>query len=162
VPLTIEHVLSQKNFGGRLVSPDAVCKPCNGLAGSIESMVAAHPFVAEAVAKFRTTPGGKAFPQSRGVLPDGAKVHVELRPTHTEIVAYTPRHVSTDPDGTEVWEVAAGRQDEFVERRGKRGARVRAVGRPLGPGGPMELHCGIGTRNFGAWGRFVAKVRLEP
>lgn len=67
VKWTREHILSEKNFGGRLVSPDAVCEACNGLAGKIEAMVAGHPWGAEAVAQYMTGPGGKTFPQSRAL-----------------------------------------------------------------------------------------------
>lgn len=158
--LTREHVLSEANFGGRLISPNAVCGPCNRLAGKLEAMVAEHPFVADAVAAFMTEPRQKRFPQSKAVLADGAKVHVERRRTGVEVLAFTPRHIGTDADGTEVWEVSAGSEDDFVQRRAKRGSKVRAVGRPLGPGGPMELHYGIGFANFAAWPRFVAKVAL--
>jgi hypothetical protein len=160
VERTREHILSEKNFGGRLVSPDAVCKSCNGLAGKIEAMVAGHPWVAEAVAQYMTGPGGKAFPQSRAVLPDGAKAQVERRPSGVEVLSFTPRQLGTDDDGTEVWEVGEGTEDEFVERRRKKGQKVRAVGRPLGPGGYMELHYGVGVANFAIWPRFVAKVAL--
>lgn len=158
--LTTEHVLAEAHFGGRLKSPDAVCQSCNSVAGRIEAHVAENPFVSEAVAVFRTDEGGKRFPQSRGILPDGARVQVERRPSGAQIIHYEPRRVGTDPDGTEVWEVASGREEEFEERRRKRGARVRAVGRPLGPGGYMHLSYGIGAHNFAAWPRFVAKVAL--
>jgi hypothetical protein len=149
-----------KNFGGRLVTPDAVCGPCNGLAGKIEAMVAGHPWVAEAVAKYMTGPRGKAFPQSRAVLPDGAEAQVEQRPSGVEILSFMPRQVGTDEDGTEVWEVGEGKEDEFVERRRKKGQKVRAVRRRLGPGGYMQLRYGIGEGNFAVWPRFVAKVAL--
>jgi hypothetical protein len=158
--LTKEHVLSEKHFGGRLVAPKTVCEECNRLAGQIEVMVAEHPFVAEAVAEFISGRGGKGYPQSRAVLPDGAQAQVERRPGGTEIVHLQPRRIRTDPDGIDVWEVAAGQETEFVERRRKRGEVVRTVGRPLGRGGRMELHYGIGGRNFAAWPRFVAKTAL--
>lgn len=158
--LTREHVLSDKHFGGRLIASDTVCQPCNSLAGGIEALVAEHPFVAEAVARFRTACGGKRYPQSQAVLPDGAHAQVERRPSGIEIIDFQPRQIGTDPDGTGIWELAAGRETEFVERRRKRGERVRAVGRPLGPGGYMHLRYGLGTRNFAAWPRFVAKTAL--
>jgi hypothetical protein len=158
--LTREHVLSEKHFGGRLIAPDIVCQPCNSLAGRVEALVAEHPFVSEAAAEFKTGPGAKPYPQSNAVLPDGARVQVERRPGGTQIIDFRPRQIDTDPDGTQVWEVAAGREAEFVKRRRERGERIRAVGRPLGPGGPMELHYGIGSGNFAAWPRFVAKTTL--
>ncbi len=158
--LTREHVLSEKHFGGRLVAPDTVCQPCNSLAGRVEILVAEHPLVSEAVAEFMTGPRGKQYPQSKAVLPDGACVQVERRPNRTEIINVRPRQIDTDPDGTEVWEVASGREAQFMKRRHKRGERVRAVGRPLGRGDHMELHYGIGTGNFAAWPRFVAKTTL--
>jgi hypothetical protein len=160
VKRTREHILSEKNFGGQLVSPDAVCEACNGLAGKIEAMVAGHPWVAEAVAQYMTGPGGKAFPQSRAVLPDGAQAQVQRRPSGVEVLSFTPRRIGTDDDGTEVWAVGEGKEAEFVERRRKKGQKVRAVGRRLGPGGYMELHYEIGEANFAIWPRFVAKVAL--
>jgi hypothetical protein len=158
--LTREHVVSEKHFGGRLVAPDTVCQPCNSIAGRVEFLVAQHPFVSNAVAEFMSGPGAKKYPQSSAVLPDGACVQVEKRPNRTEIIDVRPRQIHIDPDGTQVWEVAAGREAQFVKRRHKRGERVRAVGRPLGPGGHMELHYGIGAGNFAAWPRFVAKTTL--
>ncbi len=159
--LTTEHVLAEKHFGGRLRSPGSVCAPCNSLAGKIEGLAAEHPFVSEAIAQFRTYKGGKRFPKSQAVLPDDARATVEPRPDGPHIVGYEPRQIDTDPDGTEVWEVAAGQEAEFELRRRRRGDRVRAAGRPLGPGGYMQLSYGIGTHNFAAWPRFVAKVALS-
>lgn len=159
--LTTEHVLAEAHFGGRLRSPNSVCAPCNSLAGRIEGLAAEHPFVSEAIAQFRTCRGGKRFPESRAVLPDGAYAYVERRPDGIHIIDYKPRQTDTDPDGTEVWEVAAGREAAFEHRRQKRGKRIRAIGRPLGPGGYMQLTYGIGDHNFAAWPRFVAKVALS-
>lgn len=153
--------MAEAHFGGRLRSPGSVCGPCNSLAGRIEGLAAEHPFVSEAIAQFRTYHGGKQFPKSQAVLPDDSRATVERRPDGPHIVAFEPRQIDTDPDGTEVWEVAAGREVEFEHRRRKRGERVRAVGRALGPGGYMQLSYGIGTHNFAAWPRFVAKVALS-
>jgi hypothetical protein len=159
-PLTREHVLSEKHFGGRLIAPGTICKPCNSLAGRVEGLVAQHPFVSEAVAEFMTGPGGKRYPQSKAVLPDGACVQVERRPNRTEIIDVRPRQIDTHADGTEIWEVADGRERDFEKRRAKQGKPVRAVGHSLGPGGRMELHYGIDAGNFAAWPRFVAKTTL--
>lgn len=159
--LTREHLLSETHFGGRLVSPDSICQRCNSLAGKVEALAAEHPFVSEAIAEYRTRKGGKRFPQSRAVLRDGARVQVERRPGGTWIIDFEPRQIHTDSDGTEVWEVAAGREAEFEQRRRRRGERVRVVGRPLGAGGYMELRYGVGASNFAAWPRFVAKIALS-
>jgi hypothetical protein len=160
MPLTREHVLSEKNFGGRLIAPDTICKQCNSLAGRVEALVSEHPFVSEAIAKFMVYPGGKRYPQSKAVLADGAHVQVERRHNGTEIIAVRPQQIDIDPDGTEVWQVADGREREFEERRAKQGQCVRAVGHSLGPAGPAELHYGLGAHNFAAWARFVAKTAL--
>jgi hypothetical protein len=158
--LTREHVLAEKHFGGRLIAPDTICKPCNSLAGRIESLVAQDPFVADAIAEFMVHPGAKRYPQSKAVLADGAHVQVERRHNGTEVIDVRPRQIDIDPDGTEVWQVADGREREFEQRRAKQGQRVRAVGHSLGPAGPAELHYGIGGSNFAAWPRFVAKTAL--
>jgi len=158
--LTREHVLAEKHFGGRLIAPDTICKPCNSLAGRIESLVAQHPFVADAIAESMVHPGAKRAPQSEAVLADGAHVQVERRQNGTEVIDVRPRQLDIDPDGTEVWQVADGREREFEQRRTKQGQRVRAVGHPLGPAGPAELHYGIDVGNFAAWPRFVAKTTL--
>jgi hypothetical protein len=158
--LTREHVLSEKHFGARLVASNTVCQPCNSLAGRVEGLVAEHPFVAEAIAKFRAASGAKKYPQSRALLSDGAHVQVERRPSGTQIIALQPRQIGADSDGTEVWEVAAGEEAEFVKRQHEKGQHVRAVGRPLGAGGHMYLYYGIGAGNFAAWPRFVAKTAL--
>ena len=158
--LTREHILSEKHFGGRLVAPDTVCKPCNSLAGRVEGLVAEHPFISEAVVEFMAHAGGKRYPQSKAVLPDGALVHVERRPGATKVIAVTPRQVGVDPDGTTIWEVAEGSERDFEARRTKQGKRIRAVGRPIGCSSPAELHYGLGKNNFDAWGRFVAKTAL--
>jgi hypothetical protein len=62
--ITREHVLSEANFGGRLISPGAACQPCNGLAGRVEALAAEHPRVAEAVGQVSGGRGASRFPQS--------------------------------------------------------------------------------------------------
>jgi len=153
-------VLAEKHFGGRLIAPDTICQPCNSLAGRVEALVAEHPFVSEAIAKFMAHPGAKRYPQAKAVLADGAHVQVERRHSGTEIIHVRPQQIAVDPDGTKIWQVADGREREFEERRAKQGQRVRAIGRPLGPAGPSELHYGLGPHNFAAWARFVAKTAL--
>lgn len=50
LPLTDEHVLSEANFGGRLIAKSAVCSPCNRSAGELERQIASRPPLAEYVA----------------------------------------------------------------------------------------------------------------
>jgi hypothetical protein len=85
---------------------------------------------------------------------------VERREDGDHVIALIPRHIETDPDGTEVWAVEAGTERNFEERRRKRGEKIRAVGRPLGELRVTEVHYGIGLESATAWGRFVAKVIL--
>ena len=161
--LTDEHVLSAKNLGGRLVARKAICQACNSKAGELEDQLARSVGVAELVGHHGAVISSRRppRPQTDGIYPDGGEVTVEYGPGGLAVRNMKPRHVSTDLDGTPVWEVAEGQEERFVARRAKRGDRVRAVGRPLAVEGGMNVKYGIGTRNFDLWPRLGAKVALS-
>lgn len=161
--LTDEHVLSAKNLGGRLVAPDAVCQECNSNAGELEDQLARSVGVAELVGRHGAviSPRRPPRPQTDGIFPDRGEVTVQYGRGGLAVRNMKPRQISTDPDGTPVWEVAAGQEERFVARRAKRGDQVRAVGRPLTVESGMNVKYGIGTRNFDLWPRMGAKVALS-
>jgi len=51
VALTDEHVLSEANFGGRLVARDAVCGRCNRIVGALERNITRDAFLAYLVGR---------------------------------------------------------------------------------------------------------------
>lgn len=163
ITLTDEHVLSEKNFGGRLVAPKAICQPCNSVSGELEDQLARSVGVAELVGRYGNLikPRRAPRPQTRGILADRREVTVEYGPDGLAVRDMKPRPLSPDPDGTEVWEVAEGQESLVVERRRKRGHKARAVGRSLAIEGSMTLKYGIGAKNFDLWPRFGAKVALS-
>lgn len=161
--LTDEHVLSEKNLGGRLVAPRAICQPCNSKAGELEDQLARSFGVAELVGRYGKiiNPRRPPRPQTDGIYPDRGEVTVQYGTDGLAVADMKPRHVGTDPDGTEVWEVAQGQEERFVARRRKRGKQVRALGRPLVVQGGMNVRYGIGDGNFDLWPRMGAKVALS-
>ena len=161
LPLTDEHVLSQRNFGGRLVAPCRVCEGCNRKAGQLEHLVATTPPLVSYAGKAATAlrPERQRFPEMDAILPDGARGRAALTPQGTRIVSWEPRQIGMDGD-VEIWEVAEGEERKFERRRLARGQRVRAVGRPLGEAGYMQLTRGMGVEAFDLWPRFAAKVAL--
>lgn len=161
LPLTDEHVLSQENFGGRLEASRRVCAPCNREAGRLEHLVATTPPLVQYVGKAATAlrPKRPRFPEMEAILPDGARGRAALTPEGTRIVSWEPRQIGMEGD-VEVWEVAEGEEEKFERRRLARGQRVRAVGRPLGEVGYMQLTRGMGVEAFELWPRFAAKVAL--
>lgn len=159
--LTDEHVLSQSNFGGRLVAPKRVCRPCNGKAGNLERQIVTVPplisFAGDAAHELR--PSKPRYPEARAIHPDGARGRAELTPEGARIVSWEPRQIGVEGD-TAIWEVGEGEEQKFERRRRDRGERVRAVGRPLGEGRYMQLAGGFGIGFFELWPRFAAKVAL--
>lgn len=159
--LTDEHVLSEANFGGRLVAPKRVCQPCNGKAGELERQITTVPpliqFAGEAAGELR--PSKPRFPQAEAILQDGARGRAKITPEGARVISFEPRKIGMEGD-VEVWEVGAGDEEKFELRRRKQGKRVKAVGRPLGQRGYMQLAGGFGLSFFELWPRFAAKVGL--
>lgn len=77
MPLTDDHVLSEANFGGRLVASKRVCQPCNSKAGKLESQIVTVPplvtFAAEAAREL-----GRGYPEADAILQDGARGRAEI------------------------------------------------------------------------------------
>lgn len=148
--LTDEHVLSEKNFGGRLVAPKAICQPCNSKAGALEDQLARSAGVAELVGRYGRVVNARRPPQPQtdGIYADRGEVTVAYGSDGLAMRSMKPRRIDTDPDGTEVWEVAAGQEEHFVARRHKRGEKVRAVGRKLGVEGGMNVKYGDRPRQL--------------
>jgi hypothetical protein len=163
VDLTDEHVLSEANFGGRLVAPDAVCQRCNSKAGELENLLAGSVGVAELVGRHGRLINRRKppRPQTDGIYDDRAEVTVRHDAGGLSVQNMKPRRIGVDPDGTEIWEVAEGQEERFAVRRRKRGEKVRAVGRPLEVEGGMNVKYGIGLKTFDLWPRMGAKVALS-
>ena len=163
VRLTDEHVLSQANFGGRLVAPNAICERCNSRSGELEDQLARSVGVAERVGLCGDVIDRRRprRPQTDGVLRDGNQVTVEFGSGGLAVRDMKPRLIATDADGTEVWEVAEGQEEMFVARRRGRGQDVRVVGRPLTTDGGLTIRYGLGPPNFDLWPRLAAKVTLS-
>jgi hypothetical protein len=163
LPLTDEHVLSEANFGGRLISHDRVCSPCNGIIGKLEREIAAGAFLAERIGRDRHlfAPRDLPTPSTGGVLRDHAEVRVQFGPTGPAVISRRPRKIGEQDDGTEVWEVAAGQESIVRERRERTGTKVDIIGRDLSDAPGLNVKWGIGQGNIDHWPRFGAKVALS-
>lgn len=157
--MTDEHVLSEDNFGGRLIAPKRVCEECNREAGKLEREIASRPPLAEYVSRHAPLFNPRQRPEAEGRLDDGAKIRAKWTPQGAIIKQRLPRLVGQQ-GGREVWEVAEGTEEEFKERRRRRGQDVEVIGRPVGQREHMQLRYGIGARTLMEWPRFGAKVAL--
>lgn len=155
--LTNEHVLSQANFGGRLVSRRAVCQPCNGLVGRLEREIVSGPFLSEYVGRDRDLFNPRLRePEVQGTA-EGAELRVRLGTQGARVSSRVPRQLEAGADGTPVWEVAADAEAKFRERRAE---PIDVVARDADYAPGLELRFGIGDRTIDAWPRFGAKVAL--
>src|SRR4051812_8920570 len=100
--LTDEHVLSERNFGGKLIARRSVCQDCNSEVGKLERRLpqdhALYDLIAEHGDEFR--PRLQA-PIVDGVLADGTNVRVQRAGEIFRAVSREPRLVETRPDGTQ-------------------------------------------------------------
>lgn len=163
VELTDEHVLSQANFGGRLVTRRAVCQSCNGTVGKLERQMSRSAFLAEYIGRDRllfSPPLPK--PEAEGVT-GGAEVRLRYGPAGATVSSRKPRLVECEDDGTEVWEVAAGEEERFRQRRRAQdlNLKVRVIGRAASDAPGLNAKFGIGAPNIDYWPRLGAKVALS-
>lgn len=162
VTLTDEHVLSERNFGGKLIARKSVCAPCNSEIGKLERRLpqdhALYDLIAEHGSRFRPR---LPAPIIDGILADGTEVRVQQRNGSYQAVSREPKKVETRGDGTEVWHVAASDVERVGERLRRDGvvADVRGLDPSDLPG--LNLKWGIGPPNVDNWSRMAAKVGLS-
>lgn len=163
VALTDEHVLSEANFGGRLVARDAVCGRCNRMVGALERNITLDAFLAYLVGRHAPAyaPRNGPHPMAKGVLEDGTNVRVAFTPDGPRIASRRPRRSEVRADGTEVWDVLAGAEERVRERLAQKG--IRATVRPHSPSETpgLNIKWGIGPPNVANWSRLCAKVALS-